>query len=88
MVDSDGPARPVEALRNAARGGQERFLVGLSDATERRRFAAARNHYPYCDGRLIAISFVTQPNAAHVLAIAGWQYGERVAQSAPKRGVG
>ncbi len=41
MVDSDGPARPVEALRNAARGGQERFLVGLSDATERRRFAAA-----------------------------------------------
>ncbi|HVR62395.1 MAG TPA: response regulator [Polyangia bacterium] len=31
----------MEALRNAARGGQERFLVGLSDPTERRRFAAA-----------------------------------------------
>ncbi|MEA2697585.1 MAG: hypothetical protein QOI66_1856 [Myxococcales bacterium] len=41
MVESDGPARPVDALRNAARGGQERFLVGLSDPTERRRFAAA-----------------------------------------------
>lgn len=41
MAESDGPRRPPEVLRNAARGGQERFLVGLADATERQRVASA-----------------------------------------------
>ena len=41
MAESDGPRRPPEVLRNAARGGQERFLVGLADATERQRIASA-----------------------------------------------
>ena len=27
MVDADGSRQPLEVLRNAARGGQERFLV-------------------------------------------------------------
>src|SRR3954469_8424511 len=41
MPDSDGPRGPLEALRNAARGGQERFLVALSDRLERSRIAGA-----------------------------------------------
>jgi CheY-like chemotaxis protein len=41
MADGDGSRRSVEVLRNAARGGQERFLVGLDDASERQRIAAA-----------------------------------------------
>ena len=40
MADGGSP-RPVEVLRNAARGGQERFLVGLSDDGERQSIAAA-----------------------------------------------
>ena len=40
MGDAEG-SRPVEVLRNAARGGQERFLVALGDGTERPRIAAA-----------------------------------------------
>src|SRR6185295_4718342 len=31
----------VEVLRNAARGGQERFLIGLDDRAERQRVASA-----------------------------------------------
>src|SRR5437763_16076696 len=41
MPASDGPRGPLEALRNAARGGQERFLVALSDRLERSRIAGA-----------------------------------------------
>ena len=41
MPDADGPRGPLEALRNAARGGQERFLVALSDRLERGRIAGA-----------------------------------------------
>jgi CheY-like chemotaxis protein len=41
MADADGPRGPLEALRNAARGGQERFLVALGDAVERPRVAGA-----------------------------------------------
>ncbi|HMC94313.1 MAG TPA: hypothetical protein VKO16_06025, partial [Polyangia bacterium] len=41
MADPDGPRGPLEALRNAARGGQERFLVALRDAVERPRVAGA-----------------------------------------------
>jgi CheY-like chemotaxis protein len=41
MADADGPRGPLEALRNAARGGQERFLVALGDARERSRVAGA-----------------------------------------------
>src|SRR5262245_66524451 len=41
MADGDGSRRPVEVLRNAARGGQERFLIGLDDRIERTRIAAA-----------------------------------------------
>ena len=41
MPDSDGPRGPLEALRNAARGGQERFLVALADRLERSRIAGA-----------------------------------------------
>jgi CheY-like chemotaxis protein len=41
MPDADGPRGPLEALRNAARGGQERFLVALSDGLERPRVAGA-----------------------------------------------
>ncbi len=40
MPDADGP-RPLDALRNAARGGQERFLVALADGGERARIAGA-----------------------------------------------
>jgi CheY-like chemotaxis protein len=40
MPDADGP-RPLDALRTAARGGQERFLVALADASERARIAGA-----------------------------------------------
>jgi DNA-binding NtrC family response regulator len=40
MADPEG-SRPVEVLRNAARGGQERFLIALGDGTERPRIAAA-----------------------------------------------
>src|SRR4051795_11239038 len=40
MADADD-SRPVDVLRNAARAGQERFLVALGDATERPRIAAA-----------------------------------------------
>ncbi len=41
MPDADGPRGPLEVLRNAARGGQERFLVALSDRLERSRIAGA-----------------------------------------------
>jgi CheY-like chemotaxis protein len=41
MADGDGSRRPTEVLRNAARGGQERFLIGLDDPDERQRIAAA-----------------------------------------------
>ena len=41
MSDEDGPRQPVEVLRNAARGGQERFLVALGDGVERPRIAGA-----------------------------------------------
>ena len=41
MPSSDGLRQPIDVLRNAARGGQERFLVGLADASERRRIAGA-----------------------------------------------
>src|SRR6185312_9604442 len=41
MADADGPQGPLEALRNAARGGQERFLVALAERGERERTAAA-----------------------------------------------
>src|SRR5947207_10321689 len=41
MVDADGPRQPLEVLRNAARGGQERFLVALGDGVERPRIASA-----------------------------------------------
>ncbi|MDB4979782.1 MAG: sensor histidine kinase/response rgulator [Myxococcales bacterium] len=41
MPSSDGLRQPIDVLRNAARGGQERFLVGLADAAERRRLVAA-----------------------------------------------
>jgi CheY-like chemotaxis protein len=40
MADAEGP-RPVEVLRNAARGGQERFLIALADGAERARIASA-----------------------------------------------
>src|SRR4029077_12415644 len=43
MVDADGPRQPLEVLRNAARGGQERFLVALGDGVERPRIAGALN---------------------------------------------
>src|SRR5437764_10427764 len=41
MVDADGPRQPREVLRNAARGGQERFLVALGDGVERPRISGA-----------------------------------------------
>jgi CheY-like chemotaxis protein len=41
MPSSDGLRQPIDVLRNAARGGQERFLVGLADAAERQRIAGA-----------------------------------------------
>ena len=41
MPSSDGLRQPIDVLRNAARGGQDRFLVGLADATERQRIASA-----------------------------------------------
>jgi CheY-like chemotaxis protein len=41
MPSSDGPRQPIDVLRNAARGGQERFLVGLADVSERQRIAGA-----------------------------------------------
>ena len=40
MADAEGP-RPVDVLRNAARGGQERFLIALADGAERARIASA-----------------------------------------------
>jgi len=43
MSDEDGPRQPLEVLRNAARGGQERFLVALGDGVERPRIAGALN---------------------------------------------
>src|SRR6187549_3411531 len=43
MVDGDGSRQPLEVLRNAARGGQERFLVALGDGVERPRIAGALN---------------------------------------------
>jgi CheY-like chemotaxis protein len=41
MPSSDGMRQPIDVLRNAARGGQERYLVGLADPAERRRIASA-----------------------------------------------
>ena len=41
MVDADGSRQPLDVLRNAARGGQERFLVALADAVERPRIVGA-----------------------------------------------
>src|SRR4051812_37732557 len=41
MPDPDVRRRHLDVLRNAARGGQERFLVGLPDATERHRVTSA-----------------------------------------------
>jgi CheY-like chemotaxis protein len=41
MPSSDGLRQPIDVLRNAARGGQDRFLVGLADASERQRIASA-----------------------------------------------
>src|SRR5262245_60122446 len=41
MVDADGSRQPLDVLRNAARGGQERFLVALADGVERPRIAGA-----------------------------------------------
>jgi CheY-like chemotaxis protein len=41
MPSSDGPRPPIEVLRTAARGAQERFLVGLADPAERQRIASA-----------------------------------------------
>ena len=43
MADADGSRQPLEVLRNAARGGQERFLVALGDGVERPRIAGALN---------------------------------------------
>src|SRR5262245_45262068 len=43
MVDAAGSRQPLEVLRNAARGGQERFLVALGDGVERPRIAGALN---------------------------------------------
>jgi CheY-like chemotaxis protein len=43
MADEDGPRQPLEVLRNAARGGQERFLVALGDGVERPRITGALN---------------------------------------------
>jgi CheY-like chemotaxis protein len=40
MSDADG-SRPLDVLRNAARGVQERFLVALADPAERSRIAGA-----------------------------------------------
>jgi CheY-like chemotaxis protein len=40
MSEADG-SRPLDALRNAARGVQERFLVALADPAERSRIAGA-----------------------------------------------
>jgi CheY-like chemotaxis protein len=41
MAEADGSRRPLEVLRNAARGAQERFLVALEDPAERPRIAGA-----------------------------------------------
>jgi CheY-like chemotaxis protein len=41
MPSSDGMRQPIDVLRNAARGGQDRFLVGLADPSERQRIASA-----------------------------------------------
>jgi CheY-like chemotaxis protein len=41
MSDPDLASRHLDVLRNAARGGQERFLVALPDPTERQRISAA-----------------------------------------------
>jgi CheY-like chemotaxis protein len=43
MADAEGSRRPLEILRNAARGAQERFLVALGDGTERSRIVNALN---------------------------------------------
>jgi len=41
MSDPDLSSRHIGVLRNAARGGQERFLVALPDPVERQRIASA-----------------------------------------------
>jgi CheY-like chemotaxis protein len=41
MSDPELARRHADVLRNAARGGQERFLVALPDPTERQRIASA-----------------------------------------------
>ena len=41
MSDPDLASRHIAILRNAARGGQERFLVALPDPVERQRIASA-----------------------------------------------
>ena len=41
MSDPDLASRHIGVLRNAARGGQERFLVALPDPVERQRIASA-----------------------------------------------
>ncbi len=41
MSDPDLASRHIGVLRNAARGGQERFLVALPDPIERQRIASA-----------------------------------------------
>src|SRR6185295_3458544 len=41
MADSADYREVLEVLRNAARGAEERFLVGLPDPAERRRIATA-----------------------------------------------
>jgi CheY-like chemotaxis protein len=47
MPSSDGARQPIEVLRNAARGGQERYLVGLADTGERQRIASALSSEGY-----------------------------------------
>jgi CheY-like chemotaxis protein len=41
MPEPDNRRRPLDVLRNAARGGQERFLVGLPNPVERHQIASA-----------------------------------------------
>src|SRR4029079_985773 len=43
MEEADGLRQPLEVLRNAARGGPERFLGALGDGLERPRIAGALN---------------------------------------------